>query len=87
MSFEDILNRHNDCKVVMMPRMWKNKVWPTMALYCQDHVKLIKWLSDHQYGELRGLVEELPMTKVDERDHHLRLKKIQKPHISNGSSI
>ena len=75
MSFQDVLDRHNNCDVVIIPRMWKNQIFPKMGLYCENHCKLIKWLGDWEYENLRSDVEELSMTKEDEHIYHLRLKK------------
>jgi hypothetical protein len=53
MSFEDILDRHNDHEVVIIPKKWKNKPDPVPGLYCDHCSKLIKWLSLKEAFELR----------------------------------
>ena len=64
MSFEDIINRHIDHNVVIIPRLHKGKYKPVPGLYCEHCCKLIKWLSPEvaknlvEYG-----VEELDMLK------------------------
>lgn len=59
MSFEDILNRHHDCSVVILPRYHKHKPHLVPGLYCETHAKLIKWLSPENAKELVGLGVEL----------------------------
>lgn len=66
MSFEDILNNHHDCSVVILPRYHKNKPQLVPGLYCETHAKLIKWLSPAHAEELKSLgVEELEPIKSD----------------------
>lgn len=66
MSFEDTLNRHHECQVVILPRYHKNKPHLIPGLYCQDHGKLIKWLSPESAAELKQAgVEELEPIKID----------------------
>jgi hypothetical protein len=48
MPFTDILNRHHDCEVVIIPRFHKGKPRLIHGLYCSNHSKLIKWLSPEQ---------------------------------------
>jgi hypothetical protein len=45
MSFEHVLNIHNEHTVVILWRLHKNKLDPVPGLYCEDCAKLIKWLS------------------------------------------
>ena len=59
MSFEDVLNSHNDCQVVIIPRYHKNRPRLVPGLYCQCHAKLIKWLNPEQQQELTALGVEL----------------------------
>ena len=60
MSFEDILNNHHDCSVVILPRYHKNKPQLVPGLYCETHAKLIKWLSPEHARELEQIgVERL----------------------------
>ena len=54
MSFERVLNKHNDHNIFIMPRKHRNRDIPVMGLYCRDCVKLIKWLAD---GEALALVD------------------------------
>jgi hypothetical protein len=64
MTFNDILDKHMDHEVVIIPRKFRHKATPTAGLYCAKCVKLIKWLSDRDWQELRSAgVEELPMLK------------------------
>lgn len=66
MSFEDILNNHHNCNVVILPRYHKNKPSLIPGLYCETHAKLIKWLSHEHAQELKSLgVEELEPMKSD----------------------
>ena len=53
MSFEDILDRHHDCKIVILPRFHKGKPRLIDGLYCEDHCKLIKWLTPLLSQELQ----------------------------------
>lgn len=66
MSFEDILNRHNDHEVVIIDRFIKNRTRAVPGLYCSDCSKLIKWLSDDVAEDLiTNGVEHLGMTGMD----------------------
>ena len=66
MSFEDVLNRHNDHEVVIIDRFIKNRTRAVPGLYCSDCAKLIKWLSDDVAEELiQSGVKHLGMTTVD----------------------
>ena len=66
MAFEDILDRHHSCNVVIIPRFHKGKPRLVHGLYCQNHCKLIKWLSQEQSQELSSLgVEVLEAISVD----------------------
>jgi hypothetical protein len=68
MSFEDVLNRHNDHKMVILPRYHKGKTWPVPGLYCESCAKLIKWLNWPTANDLIEYgVEQLDMTPEDER--------------------
>jgi hypothetical protein len=75
MSFENILNNHNDHTVVILWRLHKNKLDPVPGLYCQDCAKLIKWLSLDEAEELIQIgVEVLEMMKDEEAIWHRRLR-------------
>jgi hypothetical protein len=66
MAFEDTLNRHHECQVVIIPRFHKGKPRLIHGLYCSDHSKLIKWLNPIQSVECQSLgVELLPPVKQD----------------------
>jgi hypothetical protein len=66
MSFEDILNNHHNCSVVILPRYHKNKPQLVPGLYCETHAKLIKWLSPQHAEELKSLgVEQLEPMNSD----------------------
>jgi hypothetical protein len=66
MSFEDILNNHHNCSVVILPRYHKNKPNLIPGLYCENHAKLIKWLSPQQARELEQMgVEQLEPMNSD----------------------
>ena len=52
MAFKDILDRHNDHTVVIIPRFYKNRPKLVPGLYCEDCGKLIKWLKDPLAEEL-----------------------------------
>lgn len=78
MSFENTLNRHNECEVVIIKRMIKNQLHPRAGLYCSNHCCLIKWLSDESYNELTSLgVEELDMLPDEQNQYDRRLKLMQ----------
>lgn len=62
MSFEDILDRHNEHTVVILWRLHKNKLDPVPGLYCNDCSKLIKWLTlDEAEDLIKSGVEILDM--------------------------
>ena len=66
MSFNDTLDRHHTCSVVILPRFHKGKDRLIDGLYCEDHCKLIKWLSPQHSQELQQLgVERLDPIKQD----------------------
>jgi hypothetical protein len=66
MAFEDVLNRHNNCSVVIIPRYHKNRPQLVPGLYCENHGKLIKWIRNEQINELKELgVEVLEPIKID----------------------
>lgn len=66
MAFEDVLNNHHNCEVVILPRYHKNRSKLVPGLYCQKHSKLIKWLSPESAEELKQLgVEQLEPIKLD----------------------
>jgi hypothetical protein len=66
MSFETILDRHNDHEVVILPRYHKNRPQLVPGLYCVNCFKLIKWLNPQQAQELEQLgVEVLDPSKLD----------------------
>lgn len=66
MSFKDILDRHHDCNVVILPRFHKNRNRLIDGLYCEHHCKLIKWLSPENSQELQELgVERIDPIKQD----------------------
>jgi hypothetical protein len=68
MSFEDILNRHNDHTVVILPRLHKGKPYAVPGLYCEDCGKLIKWLTPKESKALlKAGVEQIEMIP-EERD-------------------
>lgn len=68
MAFEDILNRHNNCEVVIIPRFHKNRPRLIHGLYCSNHCKLIKWLSPAESDTLvaSGVekLEPVPLDKI-----------------------
>ena len=68
MSFEDILNNHNDHTVVILWRLHKNKLDPIPGLYCQDCSKLIKWLSLDEAEDLIAYGVEVLDMIPEERD-------------------
>lgn len=75
MSFEDILNNHNDHTVVILWRLHKNKLDPVPGLYCQDCAKLIKWLSlDEAEDLIKAGVEVLSMIPEEETIWRRRLR-------------
>lgn len=53
MSFEDTLDRHHLCEVVILPRFHRNRPRLIPGLYCLNHGCLIKWLSQQHSDELR----------------------------------
>jgi hypothetical protein len=66
MSFEDVLNSHHDCSVVIIPRYHKNRPRLIDGLYCECHAKLIKWLTTEQTKELTAMgVERLEPIAAD----------------------
>lgn len=66
MSFKDVLDRHHDCSVVILPRFHKGRDRLIDGLYCEDHCKLIKWLSPEHSQELQALgVERLTPINQD----------------------
>jgi hypothetical protein len=66
MAFTDILDRHHDCEVVIIPRFHKGKPRLIHGLYCCNHSKLIKWLSPAQSTDCQQLgVELLAPVKQD----------------------
>lgn len=66
MSFNDVLNNHNDCEVVIIPRFVKGRPKLVPGLYCQCHCKLIKWLRPEEFKELSAAgVEVLEPVKAD----------------------
>jgi hypothetical protein len=84
MSFKDILDRHHNCHVVILPRFHKNRNSLVDGLYCEDHGKLIKWLNNEHSQELQELgVERLDPVKQDKIK--LMQKKIkQQEYIPRG---
>lgn len=51
---------HNDCTMVIIPRLHKGKHRLIPGLYCQDHGCLIQWLTPSDYKKLVKLgVEDL----------------------------
>jgi len=82
MSFEDILNKHNNHEVVIIDRYFKNRFVATPGLYCSDCGKLIKWLSDEVAEDLiYSGVKHLGMTKMDKLK--LNLKQVQYGKVKN----
>jgi hypothetical protein len=80
MSFEDILNNHNDHTVVILWRLHKNKLDPIPGLYCQDCSKLIKWLSLDEAEDLITYgVEVLDMIPEEEAIWHRRNRLLSAP--------
>jgi hypothetical protein len=80
MSFEDILNNHNDHTVVILWRLHKNKLDPVPGLYCQDCSKLIKWLSLDEAEDLITYgVEVLDMIPEEEAIWHRRNRLLSAP--------
>jgi len=59
MAFEDILNKHHHCEVVIIPRFHKGKANLIPGLYCKDHACLIKWLTNRQSKQLQQSGVEL----------------------------
>jgi hypothetical protein len=79
MSFQDILNRHNDHTVVILWRLHKNKLDPVPGLYCQDCAKLIKWLNlDEAEDLIQSGVEVLDMIPEEVAIWHRRLRLAKK---------
>ena len=73
MSFNDTLDRHADHTVVIIPRLFKNRIEAVPGLYCQDCAKLIKWLSTAEEQELvKSGVEILPMLEEERRQLSIR---------------
>jgi hypothetical protein len=78
MSFNDILDRHHNCRVVILPRFHKNRNELVDGLYCEDHAKLIKWLRTEHSEELQQAgVQRLDPIKQD------KIKLIQKKLTDN----
>lgn len=66
MAFEDILDRHHKCGVVIIPRFHKNRPRLIDGLYCETHGKLIKWLNPKESEVLvESGVEKLEAIKED----------------------
>lgn len=59
MSFQDTLDRHHNCQVVIIPRFHKGRPKLVHGLYCTGHAKLIKWLTRDQSQELKTSGVEL----------------------------
>jgi hypothetical protein len=83
MSFEDILNRHNDCKVVILPRFHKNRNRLIDGLYCECHCKLIKWLTPELSKELQASGVEL-IAPIKQDKINLLQKKLKTEYIPRG---
>ena len=68
MSFEDVINRHMDHTMVILPRYHKGKTWPVPGLYCESCGKLIKWLNWTVANDLIDYgVEQIEMIPEDEK--------------------
>jgi hypothetical protein len=75
MSFKNILDKHADHKVVIIPRLHKNKLDPIPGLYCAECSSLIKWLSLDSAAELlESGVEGLDMLPHEETVWRRRLR-------------
>ena len=73
----DVINsNHENCEVVIIYRLWKNKTYPTPGLYCAEHGKLIKWLSfsDADFLEFECNVRTLGLPD-DEYEKFRQLRK------------
>jgi hypothetical protein len=68
-------NRHDDCPVVIIDKLWKNRLHPVPGLYCACHGKLIKWLSDWDAQTLEDMgVENIGMLKVEQKIYDRRIQ-------------
>lgn len=73
-----IISKHDKCQVVIIDKLWKNKLHPVPGLYCADHGKLIKWLSDDAAQILEDAgVENLGMLKTEETTYNRRIRLLQ----------
>jgi len=67
MSFEKVLDKHNEHGVVIIPRMFKGRLDPVPGLYCEDCNKWIKWLTIDEASDLLDAgVEGLDMLPNEE---------------------
>ena len=74
-----IINKHDNCQVVIVNKLWKNRLHPVPGLYCAEHGNLIKWLSDSDADLLRKQgVEDLGMLKTEESTYQRRLRLLNK---------
>ena len=70
-----IINKHDKCQVVIIDKLWKNRLHPVPGLYCAEHGTLIKWLSDDAAQTLIDAgVEDLGMLKNEEATYNRRLR-------------
>jgi len=84
MSFKDILDKHDDHTVVILPRLFKNRLEPVPGLYCEDCGKLIKWLSLELFEELLDDgVELLDMIPEEYNTLQRRIKLLEKNKVKN----
>ena len=84
MSFEDILDRHNDHNVVILWRLHKNKFDPVPGLYCHDCAKLIKWLTvDIAEDLINSGVDTLDMIPEEQTIWERRMRLRQSTKVKN----
>jgi hypothetical protein len=77
-------SKHEDCELVIIERLHKDKLHPTPGLYCEPHGCLIKWLSKPDFCSLIEFgVTNLGMLKDEQVVYERRLKLMrQKSSIS-----
>lgn len=78
-----IVNRkHNNCEMVIIFKLWKNRYHPVPGLYCAEHGTLIKWLSDSDADFLieQG-VDDLGMLENEEKIYQERLQKNRRTNV------
>lgn len=65
MNFEKHLDKHHNCRVVLVDQTFKDRQQPVPTLYCADHIKWIKFCS-HKEAEIlkQAGVEDLGLLKI-----------------------